>query len=83
MLAKVEQSELAGATAGPTPGGLWLSLAQDSETPSRAWEGALKPHPRVSLMLLHIARALGLSRVTRLQTEYITAIEAKGGNKSA
>jgi hypothetical protein len=38
----------AGTTAGPTPGGFCESPAQDSNTPSRALEGALNPHPWVS-----------------------------------
>jgi hypothetical protein len=44
VLAYVVQEELAG-TATPWPGGAWESPRQDSKTPGRAFEGALKPHP--------------------------------------
>ena len=48
VLAYVEHWELCGGTAAPSPGIGWLSLAQDSKTPSLAFEGALNPHPWVS-----------------------------------
>ena len=58
VLANVLQLELAG-TAVPCPGGACESPAHDSNTPSRAFEGALNEHPSVSKMCWQSAALLG------------------------
>jgi hypothetical protein len=78
-LEKVEQSELEGATGlGATPGGAWLSLAQDSKTLLRALEGALKLHPWVSKMLLQNSRPLGLAGSHALRQNALPPLKLMG-----